>query len=187
MEATISDEGGPTKTKVCPRCGEELFADMNVCYGCLYDFTHVHAEDMGELFGLDEPDDLDLPWDAGMPPMDLELSADETMPLCSELSLACRATVPSLWIRGGDMDVTIPLGEGVSVGRMPTNDVVLHSGSVSRRHVVFEPDGEGATVADQGATNPAMLHGRPVAGPTSLSQGETVCVCGTMFTLVGCK
>lgn len=25
-------------TKTCPRCGEELFADMDVCYGCLYDF-----------------------------------------------------------------------------------------------------------------------------------------------------
>ena len=25
-------------TKVCPRCGERLFADMDVCYGCLYDF-----------------------------------------------------------------------------------------------------------------------------------------------------
>lgn len=25
--------------KVCPRCGEMLFSDMDVCYGCLYDFT----------------------------------------------------------------------------------------------------------------------------------------------------
>ena len=31
------DEDMPTK--VCPRCGEVLFADMEVCYGCLYDFT----------------------------------------------------------------------------------------------------------------------------------------------------
>ena len=26
------------QTKVCPRCGEELFSDMRVCYGCLYEF-----------------------------------------------------------------------------------------------------------------------------------------------------
>lgn len=25
--------------KTCPRCGEVLFADMDVCYGCLYDFS----------------------------------------------------------------------------------------------------------------------------------------------------
>ena len=32
----VSDE---MPTKVCPRCGQELFADMDVCYGCLYDFS----------------------------------------------------------------------------------------------------------------------------------------------------
>lgn len=25
--------------KTCPRCGQELLQDMDVCYGCLYDFT----------------------------------------------------------------------------------------------------------------------------------------------------
>lgn len=25
--------------KTCPRCGEVLFSDMDVCYGCLYDFS----------------------------------------------------------------------------------------------------------------------------------------------------
>lgn len=25
--------------KTCPRCGAQLFADMDVCYGCLYDFS----------------------------------------------------------------------------------------------------------------------------------------------------
>ena len=29
----------PYPTKTCPRCGSELYADMMVCYGCLYDFT----------------------------------------------------------------------------------------------------------------------------------------------------
>lgn len=26
-------------TKTCPRCGSVVFADMDVCYGCLYDFN----------------------------------------------------------------------------------------------------------------------------------------------------
>ena len=34
-----SESEVPPTTKVCPRCGEVLFADMDVCYGCLYDFS----------------------------------------------------------------------------------------------------------------------------------------------------
>lgn len=29
--------------RVCPRCGASLFADMDVCYGCLYDFSRSHG------------------------------------------------------------------------------------------------------------------------------------------------
>ena len=25
--------------KICPRCGEKLFQDMKICYGCLLDFS----------------------------------------------------------------------------------------------------------------------------------------------------
>ncbi len=34
-------ENEAMNTKVCPRCSAVLFADMNVCYGCLYDFNWV--------------------------------------------------------------------------------------------------------------------------------------------------
>ncbi len=30
--------------KVCPRCGAKTFADMDICYGCLYDFTTGEGE-----------------------------------------------------------------------------------------------------------------------------------------------
>ena len=37
------DAGAPGSmgfaTKVCPRCGERVYADMTVCYGCLFDFS----------------------------------------------------------------------------------------------------------------------------------------------------
>lgn len=36
MDATNQAGGG---LKTCPRCGAKLFADMDVCYGCLYDFA----------------------------------------------------------------------------------------------------------------------------------------------------
>lgn len=37
--ATTQGERQGWKTKTCPRCGQELFDDMDTCYGCLYDFT----------------------------------------------------------------------------------------------------------------------------------------------------
>lgn len=30
--------------KVCPRCGAKTFSDMDICYGCLYDFTTGEGE-----------------------------------------------------------------------------------------------------------------------------------------------
>lgn len=35
-DAGISERRG---VKVCPRCGSKVFEDMDVCYGCLYDFS----------------------------------------------------------------------------------------------------------------------------------------------------
>lgn len=38
------DDGRPiAQVKVCPRCGARLFADMDVCFGCLYDFTRPRS------------------------------------------------------------------------------------------------------------------------------------------------
>ena len=42
---------GPYKT--CPRCGARLFEDMDVCYGCLFDFTHQPAD-----VGLPDPEEV---------------------------------------------------------------------------------------------------------------------------------
>lgn len=33
----------PYGTRLCPRCGAELYEDMAVCYGCLYDFSRDAA------------------------------------------------------------------------------------------------------------------------------------------------
>ena len=44
--------------KTCPRCGEELFADMQVCYGCLYDFTRSDNGPSEIAEAIDEPEGL---------------------------------------------------------------------------------------------------------------------------------
>ena len=33
MTETVRNESVEYETKVCPRCGAKLYADMNVCYG----------------------------------------------------------------------------------------------------------------------------------------------------------
>lgn len=37
--AGTPERGTEVGTKVCPRCGEILFEDMDVCFGCLYSFA----------------------------------------------------------------------------------------------------------------------------------------------------
>ena len=70
--------------KVCPRCGEELFADMHVCYGCLYEFppgrdvpapaspavpkTEETASAAEEPLLPELVEDEPFLWDAGLPP-----------------------------------------------------------------------------------------------------------------------
>ncbi len=44
--------------KTCPRCGERLYADMRVCYGCLYDFTRSDNGPSEIARQLDEPEGL---------------------------------------------------------------------------------------------------------------------------------
>ena len=48
--------GSDYAKKTCPRCGEELFADMQVCYGCLYDFTRSDNGPSEIAEALDEPE-----------------------------------------------------------------------------------------------------------------------------------
>lgn len=57
---------------------------------------------------------------------------------------------------------TIPLEGTVTVGREPGCDVLLASPTVSRRHAVLAPDGEGWLLRDLGSGNGTFLDGRRV-------------------------
>ncbi len=50
--------GGGYAKKGCPRCGQLLYADMEVCYGCLYDFRRKDNGPSEVAAALDEPDGL---------------------------------------------------------------------------------------------------------------------------------
>ncbi len=170
-------------TKVCPQCGQVLFEDMDVCYGCLYDFSR--KVDVGSL---------------GLPVTLLEGkgqkggSADGAGE-GQQQALDTRDVSPSkepeamgayaLRVSSEDVELTIPLpSSGVMVGRLSTNDIVLRSRSVSRHHVLIVPCEREVRVIDQGATNPAVLDGVEVASSAVMMPGSTLDVCGVLFTLV---
>ena len=84
-----------------------------------------------------------------------------------------------------DVELTVPLAhDGVMVGRLSSNDVVLRARSVSRHHVLIVPRGHEAQVIDQGATNPALLDGVEVTSSVAMGLGNVLDVCGVTFRLV---
>lgn len=182
-------------TKRCPRCGEVLFEDMDVCYGCLYDFRREDNKAGGSRETLDSkipPVDstaiYEIPWDVGLPPVEAD---DE--PGCNEEPLAVRVTRPeasglSVRIRSESMEVTLPLpDDGLLVGRGSVCDVILHSRAVSRHHVRVVPHGRSAVVEDCGSTNRARLRGQEVENSMTMEVGDVLNVCGTLFFLVSGK
>lgn len=174
-------------TKICPQCGQELFADMMVCYGCLYDFSREHIDCSPMLPDPDvsETGELGLTYSRGFF-APLEEDAQMVEPVTGGERTTPSATGGlGLFIQTGDIDLTVPLPvRGLMVGRLPINDIVLHSRAVSKQHVLIVPSGGGAVVEDQGSTNLAVLRGREVAGSRRMSLGDTLSICGTLLTLV---
>ena len=74
--------------------------------------------------------------------------------------------------------IPFTIGGGLTIGRAPTNDVVLDEGVVSGDHVKVVPPN---TVVDQGSTNGTLVNGQPVAGRAALRGGDLLQVGSTVF------
>lgn len=184
-------------TKICPRCGQLVFEDMPVCYGCLYDFEKdqprrpasdiarrvpLATERPGDPLATIELDEIDE--EEPLAPPRHRRVAQETANVDDTLdlgSLASQEDPPAgakpflLDVVTEDMSVCVPLTpEGISVGRDAANDIVLKARSVSRNHVRLVPDGDGVVVEDCGATNPAFVDGEPLEGSRRLAEGSEV-------------
>ncbi len=203
MERTLSlvleqDKAQELPTKVCPVCGEVLFADLDVCYGCLHSFVRrpnaralgfpptlfskpdTQRPSIAEAGPLDEPEPLPLNQlrqrVAGEVEPPLEVSTELLEP---EVGGACY-----LRLHTTEADANVEVGpHGLLVGRASTADVVLHSRSVSRRHLLVRQAADGLTIEDQGATNPALVQGVPLEGSAMLTPGQTFEVCSTRFSV----
>lgn len=158
---------GAYETRGCPQCGSELYADVPVCYGCLYEFASEGEGAEGrEAIGGGEADRT------------LSLAAVEAGPH----PLDC----PGAYLRTASVDLWTPVPEeGVVLGRDSSSEVVLHSPAVSRRHLRLVPTSDGMEVSDLGSTNPACYHGRPVTQRVVVPYGDSLEVCGAIVTMTG--
>ena len=200
-----------TTTKVCPRCGQRLFADMRYCYGCLYDFEappSAAPDGLGAI-ELDEIDDLEGVGtetateavqehaSTGKHHKDHGEEVDDSLQDTMQLAVTppSRDDAPkrhasargrlALRVSAHALDFTLPIGgQGIHIGREQDNDVVLHSRLVSRSHAFIEEHAGTVMLKDLGATNPAKLRGKEVSGLEELEVGDVVEVCGTTLTLI---
>ena len=151
----------PPNSKRCPRCGELLFEDMDVCYGCLYDFTrqpyHIpegmldapcfsERRDVPEpLPELDEPSGLDVPPTKELPvspgPVQIPtLTPKPTYPNSAVSEHRGPSQGFHVYLSTHELQLGMPLPEkGLMFGSAPDNNVVLQDQSIAPHHAVFMP------------------------------------------------
>lgn len=160
--------GNDYAKKTCPRCGEELFADMQVCYGCLYDFTRSDNGPSEIAEAIDEPEgigDVDpaaplVRHVTSRPPGRREQSKDS-------LTGASQSKSPA--------DAPGPTRSYTAVATCPDDEltcVLTDASSKGRPHGVwvrtesadvFVPMGEGGLAVGRGSGNQVILHDRSVS------------------------
>lgn len=186
-------------TKVCPRCGETLFADMGVCYGCLYDFTRksprpllpdlprIDANEVNEVNEVNDTRPLSEARDEVVDdsPFVLLDGGDEASDQSPDKTAALALRSFAVLVRTHDVDACVPLPQsGLVIGRGQDCDVVLHSSVISRRHLSLMPTQTGVVAQDLGATNPAAVHGVPIEGKVTLGAGDAIDMCGSELVIV---
>lgn len=149
------------RTKVCPRCGAVLYADMQVCYGCLYEYS-------GEETGLEL------------------LPEPESRP--QALPVIASGRGPGMLIQTAQIEVWVSVPEeGMILGRDPDSDVVLHNPAVARRQLSVTPTPDGMEAHPLGGENPTLYEGKPLVGATVVPYGDTLDLLGTLLTMTAPK
>lgn len=199
MEVALQDA---SFTKVCPRCGERLFRDMHICYGCLYDFDHPQPIERPPRNLVQEaepaapeeseetapvrpkeavPSSVSEEDDAGDADDTLDLSRQDAP---KKEKRENRVFTYLVRAHVGELEATVPIGVcGVTIGRSTENDIVLHIRSVSRHHLRLSLGTGGVVAQDLGATNPALYEGKPIQGSILLGTGDVFTVSGVPFEI----
>ncbi len=72
--------------------------------------------------------------------------------------------------------VRLAAGQRITLGRAPTNDVVVHDERASRFHAEVFPTATGWSIRDLNSRNGTLLGGRPLTGDEPLSPGDVVSI-----------
>lgn len=78
----------------------------------------------------------------------------------------------------------IALKNGLSIGRMPENDLVLKDPDVSGRHARITPAGVGFVLEDLRSTNGTYLNGNRISKPAPLTPGAMIQLGGVQIQFV---
>jgi adenylate cyclase len=79
----------------------------------------------------------------------------------------------------GQSPRTMAAGTAFSIGRAPTNDLVLNESKVSRNHAMIRLQGDKLYyVLDLGSSNGTILNGRRVSIPCALKSGDEITIAG---------
>ena len=160
--------GSDYAKKTCPRCGEELFADMQVCYGCLYDFTRSDNGPSEIAAALDEPEGLGgtdpaaplvrhaVPRSPGRREGMKESPAGTAQPKSPE-DVPGPTRGHAVVVTCPDDELTCVLAEASSRGR--PHGVWVRTESAD----VFVPMGEAGLAVGRGSGNQVILHDRSVS------------------------
>jgi len=76
----------------------------------------------------------------------------------------------------------IPLGEIVTIGRSPGNNLVLQDEQVSRNHALIRREGNGYLIIDLGSANGTFINDKPVTTATPLNSRDVIRLGECKFT-----
>ncbi|MHC4481875.1 MAG: SpoIIE family protein phosphatase, partial [Planctomycetota bacterium] len=84
-------------------------------------------------------------------------------------------------IEGALRGRSFPLSGEVTIGRLPECTITIDDASVSRRHVVVRPAGEGFSIEDLGSAHGTLVNGQGIASPVPLHDGAVIQICSHVF------
>ncbi len=111
---------------------------------------------------------------SGYPPGDATLPGDDRPPIRLRMQLG--SAIGQVYTMVGDL---------LTIGRAPDNDIVLDDPQVSRYHAHVMRRGDEIVVEDMGSTNGTLVNGRRITTPHVLQPTETIAVGASVFSVEG--
>ena len=85
--------------------------------------------------------------------------------------------------QGRQLGLTLPLGEGIEIGRAPDCQLVLEDDYVSTRHARFVRVDQGFVVEDLGSTNGTYVNNQRISTPTPFGPQDTLRIGRTLMSV----